>query len=113
MGLGNCSISFAKMGAEIGATMNLYEAFDIWRKVSETEIRRYRCFKAVSSQRYSVQSADFYHMPLDQKQVADLDRQYLELFAEQAPDKRSGSFDSLEAAIAAHDRDFAPNNNIR
>jgi hypothetical protein len=45
-------------------------------------------------------------VPWDPKQVADLDRQYLELLAEQAPDERSGSFDSLEAAIAAHDRDF-------
>jgi hypothetical protein len=100
------------MGAKIGATMNLYEAYDVWRRVSETEIMRYRCFKAVSSQRYSIQSADFYRLPLDPKQIADLDRQYLELFAEQSPDKRSGSFDSLEAAIAAHDRDFASYNNI-
>jgi hypothetical protein len=85
--------------------MNLYETFDVWRRVSETELVRYRCFKAVSSGRYSVQSSDHYHMPWP-KQDAYLDRQYLELLAEQAPDERSGSFDSLEEAINAHDRDF-------
>ena len=50
--------------------------------------------------------ADFYGVPLDPKQVADLKKQYVELFAEQDPDERAGSFDSLEAAIEAHDKDF-------
>jgi hypothetical protein len=45
-------------------------------------------------------------MPLDSKQAADLERQWVELMAEQAPDERVGSFESIEAAIEAHDRDF-------
>jgi hypothetical protein len=84
----------------------LYEAIDVWRRMSDARIARYRCFKNVSSGRYSVQSTDFYQMPFDPKQAANLDRQCAELIAEQAPDERSGSFESIEAAIEAHDRDF-------
>jgi hypothetical protein len=60
----------------------------------------------VSSGKYSVQSADFYQVPFDPKQAADLDRQCAELMAEQPPDERAGSFESIEAAIEAHDQDF-------
>ena len=87
--------------------MQLYEAIDVWRRISKTQLVRYRCFRELSSRRYSVQSADFYRVPWDAKQVVDLDRQYIELLAEQAPEERAGGFDSLEAAIGAHDADFS------
>jgi hypothetical protein len=35
-----------------------------------------------------------------------LERQHAELFAEQNPDEKAGSFESLDAAIEAHDKDF-------
>lgn len=95
--------------AETGVkVMPLYKALDVWKRVSKTRVVRYRCFEDLSSGHFSVQSADFYQVPLDTKQVADLDRQYLELLAEQAPEERAGGFDSLEAAVEAHDKDFAP-----
>jgi hypothetical protein len=86
--------------------MPLYEAIDVWRRISPKRVTRYRCFKNLSSGRYSVQSADFYQMPFQPKQAANLDRQSAELIAEQSPDERAGSFESIEAAIEAHDRDF-------
>ena len=94
-------------GETRGTVTPLYEALDVWKRVSRTRIVRYRCFRELSSGLYSVQSADFYRIPWDAKQVAHLERQYLELLAEQAPDERTSGFDSLEAAIEAHDRDFA------
>lgn len=97
----------AKTGVSI-TVMRLYRTVDVWRRVSESSIVRYRCFEEVSSRQFSVQSADFYRLPLDLKQVANLDKQYLELLAEQAPDERAGAFGSLEAAIEAHDKDFGP-----
>jgi hypothetical protein len=86
--------------------MPIYQAFDVWKRISKARAVRYRCFRELSSGRFSVQSADFHGVPLDPKQVADLEKQYVELFAEQDPDERAGSFDSLEAAIEAHDKDF-------
>jgi hypothetical protein len=87
--------------------MQLYQSFDIWRRTANGGVVRYRCFKEVSSGRYSVQSADFYRAPLNLQQITNLDRQCLELFAEQPPDERSGGFETVQAAIAAYDREFA------
>jgi len=53
-----------------------------------------------------VQSADFYRLPLDTKQLANLDSQFMQLFLEQAPSNRTTEHQTLEEAIAAHDKDF-------
>lgn len=87
--------------------MSLYEAIDVWKRVSARELVRYRCFRNLATNRYSVQSADFYRIPLDQPQTGNLEKQFYELLAEQAPDERAESFDSIEEAIAAHEREFA------
>jgi hypothetical protein len=76
-------------------------------KVSGKELLRYRCFKNLETNRYSVQSADFYGLPLDTAQAKNLEKQCCELFAEQLPDERAASFASIDEAIAAHDRDFS------
>ena len=86
--------------------MPLYQAFDFWKRVSKSRVARYRCFRDLSSGSFSVQSADFYGIPPDPKQAANLEKQYVELFAEQDPTQRGGSFDSLEAAIESHDKEF-------
>jgi hypothetical protein len=86
--------------------MQLYRAFDVWKRISAKHLVRYRCFQELTSRRYSVQSADFYRIPFDPKQATDLDQQHVELLVEQAPDERAGSFESIEVAIEAHDRDF-------
>lgn len=88
------------------AKMNLYEAIDIWKRVSASDLVRYRCFRNLVTKRYSVQSADFYRLPLDSTQTVNLEKQFYELFAEQAPDERAESFESVEEAIAAHEREF-------
>jgi hypothetical protein len=85
--------------------LDLYEAIDVWRKLSPTEFVCYRCFRNILTNRYVVQSADFFTLPLDTKQMANLSKQYLELLTEQAPDERSESFDSLIEAIKAHEAD--------
>jgi hypothetical protein len=43
---------------------------------------------------------------LNGKKSRELDDQFVELLTEQDPAKRSGQHDTLEAAIAAHKRDF-------
>lgn len=86
--------------------MRLYQSFDMWKRISATQLVRYRCFQDLTSRRYSVQSGDFYRIPFDPKQATDSEKQHVELLAEQAPDERAGSFESIDAAIEAHDRDF-------
>ena len=87
--------------------MSLYEALEVWKRVSKNELVRYRCFRHLGTGKYSIQSADFHRLPLEPAHVANLEKQYVELLAEQAPDERAEScFDSLSDAIEAHDREF-------
>jgi hypothetical protein len=52
--------------------------------------------------------ADFYRLPENPAQSDQLDRQHIELFVQQAPDERTGAYDTLEAAIEAHEVEFGP-----
>jgi hypothetical protein len=84
--------------------MSLYREIDVWERKDNGTVVRYRCLQSITTGRFSVQSADFFH---DGKVSAGLDVQFIELFAEQEPSERSGEQETIEAAIAAHQRDFA------
>jgi len=84
----------------------MFTSIEVWKRVDERTAIRYRCFRSLGTGKYSV-SADFYQLPLDPARIPTLDEQYIELFIEQPPDVRSGSFDTIEEAIAAHDDEFA------
>ena len=86
----------------------MFKAIDVWKRISDSEAVRYRCFQCLQTGRYSVQSADFYRSPECRAQSSQLDRQHVELFIQQAPDERSGAYDTLEAAIEAHKAEFGP-----
>jgi hypothetical protein len=84
----------------------MFKAIDVWKRVSESRAVNYRCFQSLATGKYSVQSADFYAIDAD-KAAAELhERRHVELLIEQAPDERSGSYDTLEQAIEAHDTAF-------
>lgn len=83
--------------------MSLYRAVDVRERKNNGAVVRYRCLQSLTTGRFSVQSADFFHSG---KMSVGLDTQFLELFAEQEPSERSGEQETLEAAIAAHKRDF-------
>jgi hypothetical protein len=59
-------------------------------RVDENTAIRYRCFESLLSKRFCVQSADFYRFPLNEQQIANLARQFVELFIEQEPSNRGG-----------------------
>ena len=48
----------------------------------------------------------FYRLPENAAKSAQLERQHIELFVEQAPDKRTGAHETLEAAIEVHEAEF-------
>lgn len=85
----------------------MFRAIDVWRRVDETHLIRFRCFQSLSTGRYCVQSADSYNLPISPGDCSALDRQFLELFAEQPPDERDETFESIAEAIARHKQDFA------
>ncbi len=86
--------------------VKLFEAIDVWKRISETRVVCYRCFKNLSTGLHSVQSADFFEIPLDASRLATIQQQQLQLFAEQDPDDRAGAFPTLSEAIESHESDF-------
>jgi hypothetical protein len=86
----------------------MFKAIDVWKRISDSEAVRYRCFQCLQTGKYSVQSADFYRLPGNPDRSAQLERQHIELFIEQAPDGRNEAYETLEAAIEAHEAEFGP-----
>jgi hypothetical protein len=83
-----------------------YQDIRVWQRLSERSCVRYSCFKDLSTGKYGVQSADFYRLPVDEQLRRQHDIQFFELFMEEDPQERCAWFDSLEAAIEAHDEQF-------
>lgn len=84
----------------------LYIEVNVWKRIEENRLLRYRCFHILPDNKFCVQSADFYNLPLNDKQMRYLSEQFIQLLQEEDPTVRSGLFDSLEEAVASHDRDF-------
>lgn len=84
----------------------MWKAVDVWKRLGDGGIARYRCFAVLPKGGYCVQSVDFFSTPLNQSQCNFLEQQYLELLLEQDPDQRAKVYSSLEEAIDAHEREF-------
>lgn len=84
----------------------MYKSIDIWKRVDRKTLVRYRCFEILASNRFCVQSSDYYYLPLDESQLAQSDRQFLELLIGEAPETRAETYATLEEAIRMHDREF-------
>jgi hypothetical protein len=53
-----------------------------------------------------VQSLDYFILPLDEQRIREMNYQLVELFMEVEPASRCQLFETVEDAIAAHERDF-------
>jgi hypothetical protein len=85
----------------------LYKELKVWRRVDSRAAIIFSCLLDLARGVFAVQSADFFRLPITKEQLESFDKQYLELFIEISPIERCEWFDSLEEAIAAHDRDFS------
>jgi hypothetical protein len=84
----------------------MYIAIDVWKRVDSQTLIRFRCFQVLPQNKYVVQSADFYRLPLDEARVNELERQFLELFFEEAPEVRAEMSETLEEAVRKHVQEF-------
>ncbi len=87
--------------------MKLLSELMIWKHVDNTNAIRYCCFQDLHTHKYAVQSADFFSLPVDEKQLKFLNIQFLELLMENFPTERCTWYASIEEAIAAHDDLFS------
>jgi hypothetical protein len=87
----------------------MFKSIDIWKTLDDSSVIRYRCFQRLRDGQFCIQSADLYNLPLREEQIRFLDKQFLELFIEEPPDRRSSLHATLEEAIATYDLEFADN----
>jgi hypothetical protein len=85
---------------------SLYEAVDVWKRISSDQVLRYRCFRILPERRFCVQSADHYYLPLDENLRKQHKSRFLELLAEEAPDVREKTYETLEEAIEMFEQGF-------
>lgn len=50
----------------------LFKSIVIWKNVNETTAIKYCCLKDISLNKFAVQSADFFHLPVDENQLKNL-----------------------------------------
>ena len=79
----------------------------VWKRRDAKTAVLYRCFQDLGTGQFTVQSCDFFRLPVDDEQLRDSDGRFVELLIEAAPGDRSGWFGSVDEAIAAHDRHFS------
>ncbi len=82
----------------------LYRYIPVWRRVADGVVL-YRCFEALV-EGFTVQSKDWFRPDSPATHAPQLERQFVELLAEEDPSVRSGVYPTLEAAIEAFDADF-------
>jgi hypothetical protein len=85
---------------------SLFRQIDVWKKIDNSCVIRFRCFENLSTKLFCVQGSDYFHIPIDDKQLSDSDKQFLELLIEETPDTRSNSFSTVEEAVSAHLKEF-------
>lgn len=86
----------------------LFEPVDTLRRVSDSELVRYRCFRVLPDNKYYVAGADRYRLPLSDEQKMALAEQSVRVFASvpfaagsEARCILSRTYDTLDEAIIA------------
>lgn len=86
--------------------MKLFEELVVWGRTDDNLLVKYRCFRDLSKNLFSVQSADFFKNATDSKRILDSEAQSIELFLEESPETRCTWHRSLLEAIKSHTDEF-------
>jgi hypothetical protein len=86
---------------------NIFREIQVWKRLSDKSAVRYSCVSDLSAEKYAVQSADFFRIPIDESQIRGFEKQFVELFIEESVLDRCEWFTTLELAISAHDQEFS------
>ena len=85
--------------------IKLYRSVDVWVRLESDRVACYRCLKILPGGGYVAQGKDFFTLPVAAS-ASFLERQFVTLLAEIAPEERGGEYPTLEQAIAAHEREL-------
>lgn len=85
---------------------DLFIEIPVWKRLDSKRAVKFNCIKNAASGKYNVQSADFYYAKEAIKE-REFQQQFVDLFIELPPEERVDWYNSIEEAIAAHEREFA------
>jgi len=83
-----------------------YKEIKVWKRIDETSAVRFLCFEILMNNKFVVQSADYFYLPLEQSIINSFEKQQIELFIEDVPEIRNITYDTLEEAVQAFQNDF-------
>ncbi len=87
---------------------DFFQEFNVWKRIDDTSVMRYRCFRVLPDEGYYVQSADNFYYPLDQKQVIQLECSFVDSLFQDGLEAISQNElrKTLEEAIAFFEEGF-------
>jgi hypothetical protein len=85
----------------------MYRQINIFKRIDETNIVIFRCFERLDVNKFCVQSADYFSLPINDSQLKNSEKQLLELFIEEIPDNRSDLHHTIEEAVKHFINDFS------
>ena len=92
-------------GMDPDRQMKLFRQISIWKRLDQKKAVRFSCVEDVEMNKFAVQSADFFTIPIKGEQISYLERLFPERFIEVEWEQREW-FDSVEEAIADHENEF-------
>ena len=87
----------------------LFKEISVWRRVDDNTLLRYRCLQVLPDGGYFVKRSHSYREPitLDSEQIKTAEFYFLDgMFGDALLEIPKETFDTLEEAIAQHDKDF-------
>jgi hypothetical protein len=84
----------------------LFREIIIWKEIDDDTVSRYRCFHVLPDNKYFVKGRDFFHYPLDEKQLRDMEFYAIDSLFQGGLNMEENFCDSLEEGIEKFDKDF-------
>ena len=85
----------------------LFKEISVWRRIDDNTLLQYRCLQVIPNGGYFVKSSHFYREPIDREQIYQTQFYFLDgMFGDALLEIPKETFDTLEEAIAQHDKDF-------
>jgi hypothetical protein len=85
--------------------MKLFRQISIWNRLDHKRAVRFSCVEDIDTHKFTVQTADFFTVPIKSEHIAYLEKLFPERFIEGDWEQRKW-FDSVEEAIASFENEF-------
>lgn len=85
----------------------LYREIIVWKEIDDNTVSRFRVFERLSDHKFFCKQQDFFHYPIDEKQLKFIEYNAIEsLLNGGLRNTIDQKFDSIEAAIEQFEKDF-------